>query len=117
MLGPQVCEHERDGLWVLSREQRHDLAGIRVHEELEGLDLNLAGEALEHLGGLVLADGLLEQLAREGDSALVEAGTPGARGLELVQDRRDRLVVDVLEPRDLGGDLLDLFVIELVQDP
>ena len=52
-VGRHVGEHQRDGLGVLVLEERQDLAGVGVLEELEGHVEAALGDPVEDLVGLV----------------------------------------------------------------
>src|SRR5699024_5470044 len=64
--------------------------------------------ALEHLAGLLGADGSFEELGRVADPATGHLLTHRHRLVELADDRVDDVTVDAFHADDRGRDLLDL---------
>ncbi len=116
LLRGQVREDQGDRLRVLVLQEAEQLPGVGTSEELERQLRDRGLEPSHDLAGPLAAEPLLEQLPRVAEPAL---GRPASRrrGLdELLDDGVRDLRLDVLQPGDLGDELLHLGLRQDAQD-
>ena len=89
---------------------------VGATNEVEGTNLQGAGEAIDDVDGLLASQGLLQQLTGIVNTTSGDEVLGGHQILEFLQNRILQLGINIVQAGNLKGQCLDLILTQMLED-